>query len=474
MQEGGLAVRLVRVMPFALALGVAAVLSAPAAGAQPDDAESRIAEIAHAPSSGVYSVWLGNGVRLHHRSEPAPDDGGVVVCVTLAGGGAIESDDQRGLTRLSERMLEVIGERVEGQAPWEGFRASSGGDSLQVSVRCEPAALEESLVELVRMLEHPRPPEREFLEARDAMADSLERARKSRWGRLNLAIAEGAAGADWQVAYSPEQLRAHSVRDATSWLRRLASGPMEVAIVGPVEARTALTTGARVLGELPERERIGLRLMAQERDPGRLLATRTMHLEPPEDPEAVGVLVTALPGVSFEEGLEPHRVRWVLARIWSERAAAMLGECGLIESKDAVGGRSLPGSVGRGPGLVSLLVWTRDPDAASDVVDAALASLRADPPTREEVIRVRGMLAQEGERVVGSSRYIASMLARSTYMGSTPDEIVLAPDSYRAVTPADIVSALESTPPGGPVLRVLMPPGKAGVSNEGDASDGAH
>lgn len=231
----------------------------------PDSGEpgSSIVEITQHPASGVWSVWLDNGVLIHHR---AMDRGSGLVAIGLT----IPHLDLEGHGLGGSELAVAEAAAAVLNAPatddldadaWRGMlrgkrvtiRASATADAttIRVDARVEDAALAIDL--LGRLLASAR-----------AHDEALARWKAASSSRLNSVERAPPARARREIALSlsPDSVVAREDLDAVTpervqaWLDALGVHPMEAAICGDLDRVPALTMMADSLARLPDRERI--------------------------------------------------------------------------------------------------------------------------------------------------------------------------------------------------------------------------
>ena len=216
-------------------------------------------------ASGVTSMWLDNGVRVHHRRMDQRKNEASIV-ITLAGGAIEESATNRGLTEAALRAWErpatstlsspqikdlMTGAKVN-------VRPGRTGDTVTLAVSGDPADLERGVQLAYLLLTDPVIEDAALAQWKDAETQRIGE-RKSQPMQV---LAETTAAAIYppgetrQRSLTAEQISAITREAAQAWLRRLITqAPVEVAVVGDIDRETATRLVTRYLGALPSRPR---------------------------------------------------------------------------------------------------------------------------------------------------------------------------------------------------------------------------
>jgi len=220
------------------------------------------------PETGVWSGWLDNGIRVHHR-RMSEGEGVVAIQVTLADGLLRDGPGQRGISEGAVLGLRFpwIGEQewseVSSRLRAEGVALGATALPDRVQVRSEVASegLGTALGWIATVLTEGRVDENVFerwLNGRRAQIEAVDRngdalATREAFRRLAGDDARWLRGAGLLEVEDADSLSLESV---SSRLGEIVGSPMEVAIVGDVGLDEALALAREHLGALPGRARI--------------------------------------------------------------------------------------------------------------------------------------------------------------------------------------------------------------------------
>jgi zinc protease len=438
-----------------VALGRAAVDVEPGAPAETDrpatllsalPAAGTVVEQSLHVDSGVTSAWLDNGVRVHHRFMDQRR-AQVSVVVTVAGGRIQETAANRGISDAAAVAWDrpatsaLSSPQIRDLMTGRKVRVSRhvGDDALTLTVAGDPADLESGLQLAYLLLTDP------LLEAPalEQWKESQVQAVAARKLQPSGVLAEAMAAA-FSLAPEPRlglldvaQVRAISLDAARAWLRDLvASAPIEVAIVGDLDATRALEMVRRYLGALPARARIDDKtlhaLRAIPRTPGPIRVERTVDTRTPQ-----AVVVDGFFGADLRN-VRDSRLLTMAARMLSTRMNRTIREeKQLVYS---IGASSQPASEYPGFGRFAAQAPT-DPakaGALAAAVDAIYAAFAADGPTPGEVDVARRQMATLLDEIMRDPEFWTWRLAVLDYRGLSLSDIVQMPAAYQAFTAAEI------------------------------------
>src|SRR5438552_3254263 len=224
-----------------------------------------VESVSHA-ASGVTSMWLDNGVRVHHRRMDQRKNEASIE-ITLAGGQIQETPADRGITeaalrawgrpatsRLTSTQIRdlMTGAKVR-------VRSGMGGDIVGLTVSGDPAELERGLQLAYLLLTDPVIEEPALEQWRDAELQRIVQ-RKTRPMQVLMDTSAAAIYPPVETrtkSLTAEQVRALTLPAAQAWLRRLITdAPVEVTVLGDIERDAATRLRTRYLGALPDLPRI--------------------------------------------------------------------------------------------------------------------------------------------------------------------------------------------------------------------------
>lgn len=412
-----------------------------------------VVEMQTARRSGVTSVWLSNGVRVHHlRISKRP--GQVVATIALSGGKLLEDANSRGMTEIAAGVLDdwdaaaPIASAAEHMAGRDvRIDAAAGLDAmtLQLSGSVGDAG---AAMRVVRELLTSPTVTRESV---DASREQLVRELRQRGadGRSAVSDATNAAiGGEADVRMMPPDERALGAIGAErviEWVRRHArenGAAIEVAFVGDLALADALALADTTLGTLPKRERVWAGTNAAQRIAvgGPAAAVRK---------EVVGVTQVGAGRVTVVRGcfgpemgeLSEQRVLRALVRIAIARVKSRLAEPELgmgATAADVSGGVYVSPFVGRGMVLLTVTADASKATALGAVIDEELARLAAAPPAADELAPIADELGKVVMRLEQDAAYWSAVLARCDALGMDPDEIASGAAYYKALAPERI------------------------------------
>ena len=262
-------------------VALAVTPDAPAERARPDrllaaaPAGGAVVEATDHAGTAVWSAWLDNGVRAHHRRlEHRKNEASI--WITLAGGIIQEGADNRGLTEAALNAWNRPASSARTSTDIRSLMAAKkvrvrgdlSADTVTLVVSGEPGDLDAGMELAHLLLTDPVVEPAGFQQWKAARA--LDIAARSREPRGVLAEAEAAAFYPATEArlqpLTEAQLERLSRDAAQAWLRQLiARAPIEVAVVGDIDRERAAALVTRYLGSLPARPRIDDKVLRELR-----------------------------------------------------------------------------------------------------------------------------------------------------------------------------------------------------------------
>jgi len=241
-----------------LALGRAAVAVTPDKPAEVARATTLLATLppagtvvesrAHA-GSGVTSMWLDNGVRVHHRfMDQRRNEASITI--TLAGGPIQETAADRGVTEAALRAWDrpatgtLSSTEIRDLMTGAKVRVHSGatGDTATLAVWGDPAELERGLQLAYLLLTDPVVEPAALAQWKDAETQRISAWRSQPLQAVVTASAQAIYPRDETrpKALTAEQIQAITRDGAQAWLRRLiVTAPIEVAVTWIARRRCA-------------------------------------------------------------------------------------------------------------------------------------------------------------------------------------------------------------------------------------------
>lgn len=444
--------------------------------------------------SGVVSMWLSNGVRLHHMwfapaesagraaqavatssAKPAPR---LVITVTIPGGPALETAQTLGLSQAAAmswahpccksapatvmgKALDSRGIEVKGWAlpdslvlraevgamdgPREGPEAERAcADRLEVALQAVRLLVTEPVVDSVSVDEYntERAKSESKMPRRGAVSDAI----------MTMTLPEG----DVRFRYAMEGAPPVTAEAVQAWLDRslrsagggaggeCGGAPLEIAIVGQVKLDDAVRLSAKYLGSLPARGRIGSTTYRMERFTPRPDGPATCDRVETGAATADGRACVAAGFFGPETiKLRDHRALTLMTMALRWRAAEDLkAPAEPAEGRSAISAWTMPGGwypPGQGMVVAVAAVEPGVADAAKKRLQDTIAALReADLPAGEFEKTREAYLDMLHSLIADPGYWSSEVLAGTTYRGYGPDDLAGAEEMIRRLTPADL------------------------------------
>ncbi len=397
-------------------------------------------------ASGVTSMWLDNGVRVHHRRMDQRKNE-ASIAITLAGGPIEETPADRGLTEAAQRAWErpatstLSSTDIRDLMTGAKVRVRSGmsGDTVTLTVSGDPAEMERGLQLAYLLLTDPVIEPAALDQWKDTEIQRITERKSQPMGVLmdTSAAAIYPRGETRPRALTVDQVRAITRLAAQAWLRRLITeAPIEVGVVGDIDKDAATTLTARYLGSLPARPRISdktlanLRTIARPRGP--LQAAESVDARTPQ-----GAVMAGFFGADLQN-LRDSRLLFLAARILSTRMTKTIREDKQLVY--SIGAASEPGVVYPGFGLFASIAPT-DPAKAPALVTAVeemYAAFSKDGPTADELTVAKKQMANLLGEMMKTPDFWLSRLTALDYRGLSLDDLLAAPVQYQQFTTAQV------------------------------------
>ncbi len=241
-------------------------------------------------------------------------------------------------------------------------------------------------------------------------------------------------------ALEPEQAEKLSPEAATEWLKQhLATGPIEVTVIGDIDKAKAMDLVQRYIGSLPKREKMTSTTLAElrkiDRPKGPLQGKRELNTQTDK-----AVVFSGFFGVDASN-LVDIRLMNIASRVLSTRAINTIREKDQLAYAPQIA--SLPGTEYPGYGMVYLFSQT-SPDktpkllkAVSDMYDA----FAKDGPSPDEMETVRKQVANSLDEEMRKPDFWSARLYMLEYRGVKIDDILAAPTAYQAFTAEQVRDA---------------------------------
>lgn len=409
-------------------------------------------------ASGVWSGWLSNNVRVHHRFMDEQKNS-VSVSIALIGGELHETGDNRGITQAAQlawsrpatRKLSstdirdlMTGRKINvggggGFGGRGGGRRGGGGggsgDGISLSISGSPEDLETGFQLAYLLLTEPRIEPASFSQFQTRTREMLKEAQTNPM-MLGMRIAGAAPYPEHEPRTQPltiEQVDRLSVEAAQAWLDKLiGQSPIEVVIVGDVSRERALDLAARYLGALPTRDRVSTETCAAlrklQRPPGPRVIERTCESETDQ-----ALVLSGFYGAD-EANLSDTRALSMAARILSTRMVRQVREESQLVYSISAGSR--PGSTYPGFGVFSASAPT-EPAKVQALVDklaGMYAEFAREGPTGEELDVAKRQMANTLSEETRQPGYWSRRLNQLTFRGASIDDILNEQAAFEALT----------------------------------------
>ncbi|HTO13157.1 MAG TPA: insulinase family protein [Candidatus Binatia bacterium] len=400
-------------------------------------------------ATGITSLWLDNGVRVHHRRMDQRKDEASIV-ITLAGGVIQETAANRGITEAALRAWERPATRTLSSTDIRDLmtgakahvRSGMGGDTVTLTVSGDAGELERAMQLAYVLLTDPLIEPAAFEQWKDAEGQRLaERKRQPMQVLVDTAAAAlFPLGDPRSKVLTHGQLAVLTRPAAQTWLRQLITqAPIEVAVVGDVDRAAAMRLVTHYLGALPARPRIGdktlrdLRTLA--RPAGPVQAADTVQALTPQ-----GAVLAGFFGADLHN-LRDTRLLNLASRVLSTRMLKTLREeKGLVYSIRA---SSEAAMVYPGFGRFTAIAPT-DPGKApalATAIEEMFAAFAKDGPTPDELIVAKKQTATLLDEIMKTPDFWSGWLATLDYRGIGVDELLAGPAEYAAFTGHEVQDA---------------------------------
>lgn len=430
-------------------------------------------------ASSVWSGWLSNNVRVHHKFM---DDrkNQVSVSIDLIGGEILETAENRGITtaaqlawaRPATRNLSssdirslMTGKKVNvrggGMGGGRGGRGGGGGstDSISLSISGSPEELETGFQLAYLLLTEPRIEQSSFDQFQIAMKTALQESLKNPQA-VGARAAQAIMYPESETRLQPmteAQISALSLDATQAWLEKLIkTSPIEVVVVGDISKDAALDLVSRYIGALPSRDRVSDKTLADKRKVQRPKGPHTTELVI-DTPTPQAFVMSGFYGAD-QANLADARALSVASRILSTRMIDEVREKAQLVYSIGAGSRAA--STYPGFGLFSAAAPT-DPPKAQPLVEK-LASMYAtfakEGPTAEELDVAKKQFANTYSEQVKEPGYWSGRLSQITFRGASLDDVVNDLAAIEALTAEQIRDAFAKYATAENAITVVVKP----------------
>ncbi len=415
----------------------------------------------------VWSAWLGNNVRVHHRFMDERKNE-VSISIALIGGELLETADNRGITSAAQlawsrpatkqlsstdvrdlmtgKKVNVGGRGGFGGRGGGGRRGGGGtggaGDAITLSISGSPEDLETGFQLAYLLLTEPLIEPAAFTQFQTSTRESIQESLNNPM-RLGMRMASAAPYPDNEPRTKPltiGQLDRLTLDAAQAWLEKLiANSPIEVTIVGDLPRERAEELLVRYLGSLPTRERVSTETYASlrhlERPAGPRISDATL-----DTPTEQAFVLNGFYGTD-DSNVADVRLLTMASRILSTRMIKEVREdAQLVYS---IGAGSRPAGTYPGFGVFSASAPTEPAkvDALVEKLTSMYEAFAAGGPTADELDVAKKQMANTLEESVREPGYWSGRIDRMTYRGVNLDDVVAEPDAYQKMTADEIRAA---------------------------------
>jgi zinc protease len=400
-------------------------------------------------ASGVTSLWLDNGLRVHHRWMDQRKNE-AAIAITLAGGPIQETATNRGITEAALRAWDrpatsrLSSTEIRDLMTGAKVRVSSGatGDTVTLTVSGDAAELERGLQLAYLLLTDPVIEQPALEQWQDAEVQRIIQ-RKSQPMQVLMDTSRAVIYPPGEVrprSLTVEQVRAITRPATQAWLRRLITeAPIEVAVVGDVDRDPATRLVARYLGALPARPRIGdktladLRSLARPRGP--ISVGESIEVLTPQ-----GAVLAGFFGADLRD-VRDTRLLNLAARVLTTRMTKTLREDRQLVY--GIGASSEPAVIYPGFGLFAAIAPTEPAKAPAlaTAVEEMYADFAKDGATPEELAVAKKQTANILDEVLKTPNFWLTRLSTLDYRGLALDDLLDAPAQYERFTAQEVQDA---------------------------------
>lgn len=427
-----------------------------------------VSDAEHAATK-VQTWTLDNGAVVHYINTTAKKDF-INITIAVAGGILQETADNRGITEAgslawtrpatSKLSSTTIRELISGKEVEVG--GGPGVDNLMFGVNGKASTIESGMQVAYLVMTDP------FIEP-----PSFDQ-----WRKSNLADAESREkdpkaifnDAVFSVMFPPEEFRLRplskaeidkvSIDAASKWLKNLvATGPIEVSVVGDITKEEAQRLVTTYIGSLPRRAPISATTLNTLRAVKRPVGPANLEKEVPTLSQAAYLMFAfyAPDDVNAKDRRPLFMARTILEprllRILRDQEQAVFG---LQIRYDA--GQEFPGF-----GLFRVVAPAQPDkiDTVARIVNETFKSFSEVGPTAEELEGTRTQALKALNEAQADPNYWTGELSLLNYRGKTLDDLAGEQAAYVAITAADIKEAFAKYYKNENMLRVTLKPGAA-------------
>jgi zinc protease len=432
-------------------------------------APGAVSEQAEHAASAVWSAWLSNGVRVHHKFNDQRKNE-ATVSITLIGAPLLETAQNRGVTSAA---MVAWGQPATGSLTSNDIRSLMTGKKVNVGGNAGPAGVSlmvsgtpdelETGMQLAHLLlTDPKIEEAAFGRWKTAQVQSLlgmEKNPSQLFSKL-MAKAVYPAGEVRTQPLTKAQVDALTLEASQAWLTNLvATSPIEVAVVGDVSREKAIELVVRYVGSLPTRARVSKEYLAEKRalvrEKGPKVVAETIATKTDMANVMVGFYGPDLTNVADARAMQ------LAARVISSRMVQEIREkAQLVYS---IAAASTPGQVYPGFGLFRSSAPTQPgkADALVAKITEMFDAFAAEGPTEDELKVAKGQIANTLDEAMKEPSFWMGEIASMTFNDNDLDRVLATPAAFEAISASDVKAAFVKYHVKENALQVVLRPAPA-------------
>ena len=441
-----------------------------------------ITEVEFDEESGVWSAWLDNGIRVHHR--PMPDANELFhVHLTMAGGLIEETEATRGLTdaaslawseqrthKFTPQELDsiVVGSRLVVNSRYTGdtIGLTAGGD----------VSSSERAFQSLHLLLNDWKLDPDFLEEwKRFTSNASVEYKKTPESVINKLMSRAMFGT--RVPHleiiDPENAEAVTHEKAVKWFERfIGSAPAEIGIAGDMGYERAFELARTYFGGLPERPRISASTLDDKRTINPQESDDRLIRESHESP--MNTITGVLEGFEGVDASQLDDVRNL--RI----AALALGSAPMPDLAERYDLSRIPAVFNREseiyPGYGLFATVARAPNDLQETISAEIRAIyqrfAEEGPDREKFDQIHDKMSRTAKEAALSTNWWAGHLSQADYRGRHLNNPDIEAEAYDSLTPEDVRATFAKYFTNSSRIQIVVPPAEP-AEQQADPDQGA-
>lgn len=429
--------------------------------------------------TGVTSLWLDNGVRVHVK-RMTERQGSILGSIHVFGGLVHETDETRGLTDAAATALArpagggLSSTQIDDLTT--GWKASARGgsdaDGFTIALSASPGELEKALTLAHLLLTDPTVEDAAIEQWRRGQLRTLEMLDTMPQGAAVKAVLEAMYPAgDTRPGLIPkERIEAIDAASAQAWLDEQLAGPIEVAIVGDLDVDRAIELVRTYLGSLGSRARVdrrtNWRARQMERPEGPIELLKEPSISTPQ-----AYVIAGYYGANEWDARDVRALK-LAARVLNTRMIDRIREeLGLAYSPSVSHrtARTWPGF-----GLLSVQTTT-DPATAEQLageIKSMFDAFAADGPTDQELAVAVEQLRNIHDETVRNPAAWLRELRTLSYLGGSLDELAKEREALGGFTPGELRDIFAKYAVEDGRLKIIVRPAEGDAASPEEEDDG--